>query len=477
MAASDSDLTARLAPVQKKARLIWPFVLPAALFLAAIGIGAVLLSLGWAHADAPVAFIDALFIATSCVCVTGLGTVDISTVFNTNGHLVMMVLMQLGGLGITTYGSLFLYLFTRRVFLSDRLAVGQALLQDQSFHLGRFLTRIVVVVFSIELAGMIALCLLAPDRIDVFSAAFLAISAFCNCGFALWTSNLEAFVTDIGVNTVVMLLITAGGIGFAVIDEVQRCIAAGAKKIISRLRGIPSRPVQPLSFSSRIALSTSAFLVFGGACCIFLAEYFVNTEAFFHPADVILPSLFQSVTCRTAGFNTVGIGQLTDLTLLVMIGLMFIGGSAGSCAGGIKTSGFRVLVGFCIAAVRGRSQVLVGNRAVSRSDLSKVLTLIIFSLLTLMAGIFILTLTEGGVTHVHGKTPFQVLDIAFEAVSAFATTGLTTGLTPALSVPGKLVVSALMYIGRLGPIWLITIMQKFQPEVLYRVPEGVIPIG
>ncbi len=462
----------------KHRHVSWPFVLPVAGFAVTILVGTLLLWWSPSHAGAPVALVDALFIATSCVCVTGLATIDIATVFSPFGQSVMMALMQLGGLGITTYTSLFFYLLTKRVSLTDRLAVGGALLHDQSFHLGRFLIRIALMIFGIEAAGFLAFYLMEPSRIGLFNAAFLAVSSFCNAGFAPWTDNLIGFQQHAGVNITVMLLIIFGGLGFAVIDEVRFRLGERARYALARLRSrqTPAARPGPLSFQAQLVLKTTAFLVFGGALCFFLSEYFLNKEDFFEPSKVILPSFFQSVTCRTAGFATVNIGRLTDLALLVMIGLMFIGGSSGSCAGGIKTGSFRVLVSFCRSAVRGREQVLIGRRAVSREDLSKVFMLLTFSLITIIAGVVILAISEGG-ANIHGRTPFQILDLTFEVVSAFATVGLSTGVTPELSAFGKVVISAQMFIGRLGPIWLITMMQKFQDDVRYQVPEAVIPIG
>ncbi len=462
----------------KSSRFIWPFVLPVAAFAATILVGTLLLWWDRSHAGAPVALVDALFIATSCVCVTGLATIDVSTVFNPFGQSVMMGLMQLGGLGITTYTSLFFFLLTHKVTLSDRLAVGQTLLNNQSFHLGRFLIRIVVVIITIELAGGLAFYLMEPERIGLFKAAYLAISSFCNAGFALWTDNLAGFQQHAGVNIVVMSLIILGGLGFAVLDEVRFHIADRARRLVRRLRGMepPPGPRPALSFPARLVLTTTFALVFGGAVCFFLSEYFLNDQDFFEPAKVILPSLFQSVTCRTAGFATVDIGRLTDLALLVMIGLMFIGGSSGSCAGGIKTGTFRILLSFCLTSLRGQAQVVVNGRAIGRDDLAKVFTLLTFSVIVVIAGVFILAVTEGGAA-THGRTRFQILDLTFEVVSAFATVGLTTGVTPELSPPGKVVVSSLMFIGRLGPIWLITMMQQFQRRRKYRLPETIIPVG
>ncbi len=474
--------------VQRRSRQVgraWPFLLPVVSFAATILLGAFLLWWNRSQTTAgAVRFIDALFTATSCVCVTGLSTVDISSVFNRQGQTVMIVLMQLGGLGITTYSSLLLFLFTRKVFLTDRIAVGQTLLLDQSFHLGRFLIRIVAVVLTIELAGLLAFRLFEPERIGLFDAVFLAVSSFCNAGFAPWSNNLMDFQQHAGVNITVMLLIIVGGLGFAVVDELryhfQEWLRGWFASLTDRryegpipsLLGLPTR----LSLPTRLAIGTSAVLIVSGALFFFFAEYFINREDFFEPVKVILPSLFQSVTCRTAGFNTVTIGRLTDVTLIMMMGLMFIGGSAGSCAGGFKTGSFRIILSVIRSAVTGRTQVVVAGRTVGAKDLSKVFLLLVFSLVNIILGIFILTITEGGM-HVHGQTAFQVLDVAFEVVSAFATVGLSTGLTPELTDPGKLVISVLMYFGRLGPVWLVATLHKFGGDVPYRVPEAVYPIG
>lgn len=459
----------------KATRFSWPFVLPVAAFALTIVVGTLILWWDQSQSGAPVGLVDALFIATSCVCVTGLATIDPSIAFNTIGQTTMIILMQLGGLGIITYSSLFFYLVTKRVSLTDRLAVGGALLNDQSFHLGRFLIRIIIMVFSLEAIGLSALYLMEPDRIGLFNAVFLAVSSFCNAGFAPWTDNLMGFQQHVGVNLVVMSLIVLGGLGFAVLDEVRFILLQRFKALFRGPGAVPSAaPI--LSLPARLVLSTSLVLVLGGALCFFLAEYFINSEDFFDPAQVILPSFFQSVTCRTAGFASVEIGRLTDLTLILMIGLMFIGGSAGSCAGGFKTGSFRVLLAFCRAALLGRDQAVIGNRAVCQADLHKVFVLLVFSLMVIIGGIVVLAITEGA-ADVHGQTRFQILDIGFEVVSAFATVGLSTGLTPELSSPGKLLVSALMFIGRLGPIWLITMLRSFQEDVSYRLPETFIPIG
>ncbi len=471
----------------ERKRFTLPFVLPVAAFASVILIGTFLLWWEGCAAKDPVAFIDALFISTSSVCVTGLASVDPSTVFNRGGHVVMMILIQLGGLGITTYTTLIFYFWSRRISLTDRLAVGDALLHDPSFHLGKFLQRVVTTILALEALGALSLYCMESQRIGVFNAVFLAVSAFCNAGFALWPDNLIGWQQHLGVNVAVMSLIVCGGLGFAVVDE---CLRVGWARIADRRRasgewapgtirfrsGLPAHSPLKLSRHSRLVLRASFWLILGGALLIMLTEHFANDADTASLGEQILPAFFQSVTARTAGFCTTDIARITDASLLALIVLMFIGGSPGSCAGGIKTTSFSVLLAFIRAQLRGRSQVVVAGRAVDTATLNKVFVLLTFALLTVMAATFILVYTEGGANH-HGKTPFQVLDLLFEAVSAFATVGLSTNVSPQLSVAGKLIDCALMFIGRLGPIWLITTLQQFQTEPKYRLPEADLPIG
>ncbi|MDR2893297.1 MAG: potassium transporter TrkH [Deltaproteobacteria bacterium] len=447
-------------------RFVLPFVLPVASFAAAIFIGSLLLWSPLAQAGKPVAYIDALFIATSSVCVTGLSTVDIYTTFSTFGHVVMLFLIQLGGISITACTTLILYLVSHRISLTDRLAVGNALLNDPSFNLGKFLKRVLIYILTLELCAAAILCLFEPERISAFSAIFLTVSAFCNAGFALWSDNLMSWQQNALVTTVVMTMIVLGGIGFAVLDE-------SLYQITTRLR---RQRAAPWSLQTKLVWRTTIFLIVAGAALLMLFEYFANDSDPSTLPELVLPSFFQSVTARTAGFNTVTIGSLTDISLLVLILLMLIGGSPGSCAGGIKTTSFRVLLSFISAQLRGRSQVVVDGKAVDTATLNKTFLLLIFTFLAIGLATFALALTEGG-ANPHGKTPFQVLDLLFEAVSAFATVGLTTTVSPNLSDAGKLIDCALMYMGRLGPIWLITTIQQLQTEPRYRLPERSLSIG
>lgn len=462
---------------------VTPFVLPVVSFAGAIGIGALLLSLEVFALGAPVPFVDALFISTSAVCVTGLASVDPSTVFNHGGHCVMLALIQLGGLGIVTYSTLILYMFSRRISLLDRLAVGQALLHDTSFHLGRFLQRMVLIVLGIEAAGAALLFCLEPERIGLFNAVFLSVSAFCNAGFALWPDNLMQWKSAWGVNLVIMGLITFGGLGFFVLDELLRLARARLRRpepeptpTPRRSAALPPKKLPGLSYYTRLVLVTSAALAFGGALAILLADLQNAAWKGVPWSDRVLAALFQSVTSRTAGFATKDMAVFSDVALLITIVLMFIGGSPGSCAGGIKTTTFRVLLGYCMAQLRGREQVLAGGRAMDGPTLNKAMLLFYSAMLTVAIAVLLLAMTENGSVH-HGAAPVQIMDLLFEVVSAFGTVGLSINLTPRLSDPGKIIICLVMFIGRLGPIWLLTTIQQFQSELAYRYPESDMPIG
>jgi trk system potassium uptake protein len=255
------------------------------------------------------------------------------------------VLIQIGGLGVMTYTSLVFYLWRKRVSLTDRIAVGQSLQGDPSFKLGRFLVQLFLVCFCIEAVGAVALYAFSMGEVDWFSAFFHSISAFCNAGFSLYPDNLMRYSGHLPINVIFMTLIFLGGIGFYVLVELPgflRCV----------LRGLPLRG--SLSWQGSLVIRTSLWLILIGWLVFFLIEQRQDGVT-----TALLQSLFQSVTARTAGFNTMDIGIMTDTSLFIMILLMVIGGSPGSCAGGIKTTTLRVLLGFAVSQIKGRDQVVV----------------------------------------------------------------------------------------------------------------------
>jgi trk system potassium uptake protein TrkH len=447
-----------------------PLVYPLYYFVFAIFAGAFLLHLPASNVGPSISWIDAVFTATSATCVTGLAVLDTGADFSRFGHCVILGLIQLGGLGVMTYASLAMYLWRNRISLADRLAVGQSLLHDPSFKLGRFLLRLLLWTLAIEGSGMLLLRLSDPVGFSWFSSLFHSVSAFCNAGFSLQSDSLSQWRSQLGVNFVIMVLIVAGGIGFSVLVELGQ--VGGAKLGVWKRKTLQN---VSLSWYSKVVLKTSIWLVLLGGGALFFAE-FVGYHQSMQWGEAALSALFQSVTCRTAGFNTLDIGAMTNLSLVAMMALMLIGGSPGSCAGGVKTTTFRTLTAFVVAQLRGREQSVVSGRALDASTLRKAFTLALFAFLIITCATLILTFTEGGDIP-HPEARGQFLELLFESVSAFATVGVSTGLTPGLSTPGKVVVTLLMLVGRLGPVFFLGVLQTIQEKPRYRWPEDNMLIG
>lgn len=457
----------------RKRRFVSPLTLPIYCFLGAILVGAAVLKQDFCLAGEQISWLDALFTATSAVCVTGLVVVDTGSHFNVLGQSIILLLIQLGGLGVMTYSSLALYLWRRRVTLTDRIAVGQNLLQNPNFHLGRFLLFMALVTLLIELVGAVSLWLLDPAGFAPFQALFHSVSAFCNAGFSTNADSLYAWQGSLGVNLVVMTLITLGGLGFAVLNE---CAVVGLNR-----SGLRKSKVRSLSFHARIVLRTSALLVLAGAVWILLMElpHWLRIDSPVDPDTLggsVLAAFFQSVTCRTAGFNTLDIASMTNVSLLMMIMLMLVGGSPGSCAGGVKTTTLRAVLAFLGAQIKARPQSVLGTRALDRDTMNKALTLSIFALGLVVVSTLLLNISEGGDTP-HSARRGDLLEILFEVVSAFGTVGLSTGITQSLTAFGKWVLMVLMFTGRLGPIVFVSVLQSWHKPRHYSWPEESLMIG
>lgn len=441
-----------------------PLYLPIVFFASAILAGTCLLVFPFATHEGGISLVDALFTATSATCVTGLSVLDTGRDFTVFGQGVILFLIQAGGLGIMTLTSLLFFLWQRSISLTDRIAVGQSLLHDPSYPLGPILTGIVVFTFFAEAFGAFLLHLADPFGFPPYSAVFHSVSAFCNAGFSLHSDSLTRWQGDIFVNIVFMVLIIAGGLGFTVILEMlQYC----------RKRFIQKDKTIRLSWYALVVLRTTVFMVIFGWAAIFAFQSCAEGASGFS-GKKILSALFQSVTCRTAGFNTMDIGSLPNITLLFMMLLMFVGAASGSCAGGIKVSTFRVLMGFIVSQIKGRDQTVVGKFAVSPETVNRALLLVVFSISILFLFNALLNLTElHGSLHPKG----MFLDILFEVVSALGTVGLSTGLTGKLSQAGKICVILLMFIGRLGPILFVSVIREYRTPELFLRPEEAMMIG
>ncbi len=474
-------------------KLLSPITWPVLSFALAIAIGTLLLSLPVAVAQGQeLAFIDALFLATSAVCVTGLSPVDIGTVLSLSGQSILLMLIQLGGLGITTYTSLVFILWRNRVPVTDRLAVHQALLNKDVVNVRTFIWQLVLLVLTVELVAALALYLHDPIHFSPFNAIFHAISAFCNAGFSPFPQNLIPFKDDVMVNGIIGSSIILGGLGFAVLHEIRRvfqghilCFFAYLRKYFGGKKApaiypcdtffSPRQGRPQLDKYSRLVLMTSLALVLFGAMAIFTLEILhMNSLPSF---SLALSSFFQSISLRTAGFNSVDIRLLSDASLLIMVALMFIGGAPGSCAGGIKITTFRVLLAFMRAQISGEKNIVVRDRGVRPETVSQALMLFFFGALTIGLSVILLCITENASLIGERTGAVPLLTLIFEVVSAFATVGYSLGQTPLLSDVGKGVIILNMFIGRVGFIGFLTALHSLRPSRKYAYPTMPMPIG
>ncbi|RJX30582.1 MAG: hypothetical protein C4525_12705 [Desulfarculus sp.] len=444
---------------------IWlnPSRLVLASFAALILAGAFLLDLPIMQGPRPVSFLDSLFTATSAVCVTGLITVDTASAWSPWGQALILVLLQAGGLGIMTFSVALLYLSRLKPSPRTHLALKGALGPVSGRELGTLVRDVLLYTFILEAVGAALLFLRFwgpfPAAKALALAGFHAISAFCNAGFSLFSDSLEQYAGDPLTNLTVMGLIVLGGLGFVVLRELR-----------SRLRQADSAP-RRLSLQTRLVLFTSAALVAGGAGALFLSEYLGGGAL---GRESVWPLIFQAVTPRTAGFNTVPIEGLTNASILVIMALMFIGASPGSTGGGVKTTTIAVLAALARNRLRGRSGAEAWNRAVPERQVELALVLVLGTAAVLVAAVILLAAVglEGG-----AHAPGNFLRLAFEAVSALGTVGLSLGATPHLTPLGKLIIIVLMFVGRLGPLTLIYSLTQSLHEPRYRLAEERVMLG
>lgn len=405
-------------------------------------------------------FIDALFISTSATCVTGLSTLDMSTSLSLFGQIVILVLMQIGGLSIMTlYASLAIFL-GRSLRLKDRVVIQDLLDVSSADELFAMILNIIKYTFIIELWGAIVLTIAFTFEGFEFGDAlyygiFHSVSAFCNAGFSLFSNSLENFSTSPLVHGTIMVLVTLGGLGFLVLKELN--------EIIYRRRKIGR-----ITLHTRIVLITSFLLTFGGAIFIFFSEFLGALDSY-SLWGKMQTALFQSVTLRTAGFNTVPLSQFNIYTVYAMTLFMFIGGSPGSTAGGVKVTTLAILYQSIRSTLGSGKNVVIYDRKIPQIFVVKATAITFISIL--IASFFILIMLKV-------EPEMSFIAIFFETVSASATVGLSLGITGDLSFAGKIVISFLMLIGRIGPLTLVlAIAQKYDSSGKFDYPDGRIMIG
>lgn len=416
--------------------------------------------------------IDALFTATSATCVTGLSTVAIAEQFNWFGHLVIVLLIQVGGLGLMTFMAVLILILKNRLSLNEKIVMKEMLNQDKVFDMKKFLLDILRYTLFFEAIGTI---LLSFRMIDVYGpvdgvlkSAFLSVSAFCNAGFdTLGSISLQDYVHDPLVCFTIMALIVLGGLGFAVWFDVRDKLGLLVKRKINFKRFRHS-----LSLHTKIVLSVSVILIIIPALMIMALEFHnPATMGNFTIPEKMMSSLFESIALRTAGFTSINYGGINAGTQLLMMVVMFIGGSPGGTAGGIKTTTFAVLFFYMIAMLRGRENTIVMRRNLGRNIVIRAMGIFFINLVALFTGIFLLCIFE----------PQAYNALCFEAVSAMATVGSSLGITSTLTFMGKVIIILLMYVGRIGISTLIISLvkprhaQDAKDKVNY--PDGTIIVG
>jgi trk system potassium uptake protein TrkH len=440
-------------------------------FAAMIFVGSLLLTLPVSLTEAAhTSYIDSLFTMASAVCVTGLTVNDIAATYSVFGQGVILTGLQLGGIGIMTIPALALT-YSNNSSLQSQLRYARMLDARTLSDLRRLVVGIIAGALVVEAIGAFLLwTMLAGDprlgeQSALWAAVFHSVSAFCNAGFSLFPNSMTVFVGEFGVQAVIMALVLLGGLGFPVMMELVR---HGWRRLVRLLR--PSAPAPArLSLITRVVVVTNIALILAGALAFFLLEFSsALTPAAEHGfGRRLMAALFASVNTRSGGLNTVDIGAMRDATLLISCVLMFIGGSPMSTAGGIKTTTLAAVVATLRGEMRGREPELA-HRALMPEAIRKAVAVLVMMIGVVVVIIALLTLTD--------DQPF--IRLAFEAVSALATVGLSTGITPSLTVAGKLVITAAMFLGRVGPFTIANAVGNAATSPQrYRLAREELPIG
>ena len=435
-------------------------------FLALILMGSLLLSLPISAANGiSVPYTDALFTATTAVCVTGLVTLPTASTWSIFGQAVILLLIQVGGLGVVATLSAVMILFQRKISLGDRLLLQDAFNLSSLSGIVRFIKKVMIGTFLVEgIGALLYMTVFIPEfgLRGIWISLFTSISAFCNAGIDIIGDNsLGNYLTHPVINIVTMLLIILSGIGYIVWLDVMEAAKSGI--------GSPRHIFRKLTLHSKIAISTTLILILGGGILIFLLEY-SNPLTFgaLSLPEKIQAALFQSVTTRTAGFATVPQENLTNATSVLCLLLMFIGGSPVGTAGGIKTVTAAVLAVSALATIQNKNDVSLFHRNISKAAVNKAVAVTVMSFTILFISTLLLSCVSSADT----------LDILYETVSATATVGLTRNLTPSLNTAGKLIIIGTMYLGRVGPISLaLALNTRKKHQNIIKNPTEEISVG
>jgi len=455
-------------------------------FLVLIISGTGLLMLPRSSATENLSFTDALFTATSATCVTGLIVKDTGSDFSLMGQIIILTLIQLGGLGIIVFGVVFALLLGQALSIRESVAMQDLLSARTLGRIGNMIAFIIVGTLVIEAIGAVSMFSMwddVPGRINNvqqqwFCSIFHSVSAFCNAGFSLFSDSFVSYNKSWGIYAVICPLIIVGGLGFSVLYDlagltVDRIKGFCRKHLQGRYRVCMDLPApKRMRLQTKIVLCVSAFLiVFGMLAVLLFGHYTIGASA--DSDSGVLDALFQSITARTAGFNTVDISALSPSAKFVLILLMFIGGSPGSTAGGIKTVTLAVIIMTTITALRKRQEVEMFKRSVKIIVVGRAITVTLLFVAVLFVGAFALSVTER-------SSGISMSDVMFETASALGTVGLstlTTEQTAALTIAGKLIIIATMLIGRLGPLTLLAALTFNIKPAKYNYPDEAVIVG
>lgn len=427
-------------------------------FALIILLGGILLNLPIASKSGEqVGFVNAVFTATSAVCVTGLVVVDTGTYWSTFGKFVIISLIQIGGLGFMSLATLLYLIVGKKISLKERLVMQESLNKDDLSGVVKLTRNILIGTFLIEFVGGLILATVFIPQKGLLKGLgygfFHSVSAFCNAGFDLIGGgvSLIPYADNIVVNFTIMGLIILGGLGFTVIFDV-----------------LSKRNMKRLTLHSKLALLVTVILIFGGAILFFVLEA-DNAKTLGHMSmkGKFLGAMFQSVSPRTAGFNTINLAAMKDSSKFLTIILMFIGGSPASTAGGLKTVTMALLVITVMSIIQGKPDVAVFKRRISFRFINKALAALFMAMSLVIIVTMGLSLTEN----------FTFLDILFETVSAFATVGLTLGITASLSTAGKLMIIFTMFAGRVGILTIFVALAGREKKMLFQYPEERVIVG
>lgn len=440
-------------------RLLKEITLPERLvtgtFLLAISLGTLFLKMPFSSTTGHISLIDALFTATSATCVTGLTVLDTGKDFTLIGQIIILCLIQIGGLGTLTFSILLFQFLKGNMPWSAKLAFESTFTFNPLRDFYSYAKRIVVIAIVIELLGMLSLWLYWKDNFGQFLSFFLAlfhsISAFCNAGFSPFSDSLARFRGDIFVNVTVCVLIILGGIGFLVIEDLMKFL----------------RKRQKLTLHSKLVLVTTFWLIIGGAALLWLSEHGHALKGLGLKEKVMIV-LFHSISARTAGFSTFDLASFRDASLYVLVFLMFVGASPGSCGGGIKTTNLALLWVLVYNRLKGRVETVVWRRTVPSETVGRSLSITIGSslFLALFLGLVLFSLPPG-----LEREGWSFIRVLFELTSAFGTVGLSVGLSPKLSDFHKLLFVIIMFIGRVGLLTATFSLARKKVEPLFRYAE------